>query len=95
MQLVVPQLRFATARLSTGVQVHYAEQGDSDGEALVFLHGYTDSWFSFSGLLPLLPARYRAFAFSQRGHGDSERPACCYTMDDFAADVAAFLSNRW
>ncbi len=55
------------------------------------LHGYTDSWFSFSDLLRLLPARYRAFAFSQRGHGDSERPTCCYTMDDFAADVVAFL----
>jgi non-heme chloroperoxidase len=27
----------------------------------------------------------------QRGHGDSERPACCYSIDDFAADAVAFL----
>jgi non-heme chloroperoxidase len=27
----------------------------------------------------------------QRGHGDSEHPACCYTIDDFAADIVAFL----
>ena len=96
MHLVIPQLRFATARLATGVEVHYAEQGDpslrsGDGEALVFLHGWPDSWFSFSRLLPLLPARYHAYAFSQRGFGDSERPAGGYAIDDYAADVAAFL----
>jgi pimeloyl-ACP methyl ester carboxylesterase len=28
---------------------------------------------------------------NQRGHGDSERPACCYTVEDFAADAVAFL----
>ena len=42
-------------------------------------------------MLALLPARYRAYALDQRGHGDSERPACCYTIDDFAADTVAFL----
>ena len=82
---------FATTRLSTGPRLHYAKQGDPTGEALVFLHGYVDSWFAFSRLLPLLPPEYHAFAFDQRGHGDSEQPECCYTADDFAADVAAFM----
>src|SRR5215212_9513031 len=92
MQQAVPRLRFATARLETGIQIHYAEQGDPGGEALVFLHGYTDSWFSFSRLLPLLdPMRYRAYAIDQRGHGDSERPDGGYAADDLAADVVAFL----
>ena len=48
------QLRFATTGLTTGLQVHYAEQGDPTGEAIIFLHGYSDSWFSFSRVLPLL-----------------------------------------
>jgi alpha/beta hydrolase fold len=91
MQQQVPQLRFATTRLASGPQVHYAEQGDSGGEPIVFLPGYTDSWFSYSRVLPLLPARYHAYAVDQRGHGDSERPDCCYTVEDFAADVVAFL----
>ena len=81
------QLRFAT----TGLQVHYAEQGDPTGEAIIFLHGYSDSWFSFSRVLPLLSPEYHAFAPTQRGHGDSERPECCYTLDNFAADVDAFM----
>jgi non-heme chloroperoxidase len=87
----VPRLGFATTRLATGPKIHYAEQGDPGGEAIVFLPAYADSWFSYSQVLPLLPSRYHAFALDQRGHGDSERPACCYTIDDFAADAVAFL----
>ena len=87
----VPQLRFATRRLATGTLVHYAEQGDPDGDVLLFIHGWPDSWFSFGQVLPLLPARYRAYALDQRGFGDSERPVAGYTIDHFAADVVAFL----
>jgi non-heme chloroperoxidase len=85
------QLRFSTTHLATGLRLHYAEQGDPTGEAIIFLHGYSDSWFSFSRVLPLLSPVYHAFAFSQRGHGDSDKPECCYTVDDFAADVDAFM----
>jgi non-heme chloroperoxidase len=91
MQQQVPQLRFATTRLATGPRVHYAEQGDPAGAPIVFLPAYTDSWFSYSRVLPLLPARYHAYAVDQRGHGDSERPDCCYAVEDFADDVVAFL----
>jgi non-heme chloroperoxidase len=91
MQQEVPQLRFATARLGSGPRLHYAEQGNPGGEPIVFLPAYTDSWFSYSRVLPLLPVRYHAYALDQRGHGDSERPDCCYDVEDFAADVVAFL----
>jgi non-heme chloroperoxidase len=86
-----PQLRFATTRLTTGVTLHYVEQGDQAGEAIIFLHGYSDSWFSFSRVLPLLSPAYHAFALTQRGHGDSDKPQCCYTPEDFAADVDVFM----
>jgi non-heme chloroperoxidase len=85
------RLRFATTRLATGPQVHYAEQGDPGGETTIFLPAYADSWFSYSRVLPLLPARYHAYALDQRGHGDSERPAGGYTVEDLAADAVAFL----
>jgi non-heme chloroperoxidase len=91
MEQQVPQLRFATTQLASGPRVHYAEQGDPGGEPIVFLPAYTDSWFSYSRVLPLLPPRYHAYAVDQRGHGDSERPDCCYAVADFVADVVAFL----
>src|SRR3712207_1351332 len=84
-------LRFATTRLSTGLRVHYAEQGHREGEAIVFLHAYVDSWFSYGRVLPLLSPAYHAFAPDQRGHGDSDKPVCCYTANDYAADIDAFM----
>jgi len=84
-------LRFATIQLATGPRLRYATQGDADGIPVVFLHGWPDSWFSFSRVLPLLPPRLRAFVPDQRGYGDSDRPASGYAIDDFATDVVAFL----
>lgn len=83
--------RFADVHLRTGVQLHYAEQGDPDGDPIIMLHGYTDSWFSFSRVLTLLPITYHIYALDQRGHGDSERQASGYTMPDLASDVVAFM----
>jgi pimeloyl-ACP methyl ester carboxylesterase len=77
--------------LSTGIRLRYASQGDPLGAACIFLPAYADSWFSYSRLLPLLPDAVRLYAVDQRGHGDSERPACCYDVDTFAFDVVAFL----
>ena len=83
--------RFATARLGTGPRLNYAERGDKEGEAIVFLHAYADSWFSYGRMLHLVSPVYHALAPDQRGHGDSDKPECCYAADDFAADVDAFM----
>lgn len=77
--------------LSTGVTLSYLEQGRKGGDVLVLLHGYTDSHHSWDLVLPRIPRSYHVYALDQRGHGDSSKPACCYTQPDFAADVAAFL----
>src|ERR671916_1144020 len=84
-------VRFDAVHLSTDVTLHYAEQGNPTGEAIVFLHAYVDSWFTFSRMLPLLSPEYHAFVPDQRGHGDSDKPQCCYAVDDYAADVGAFM----
>lgn len=85
------QPRLAEAELPTGVRVQYAESGAPGGRAVLLLHGYTDSWFSYSLALPHLSPALRAVAPSQRGHGDSGRPECCYSVADFAADAVALL----
>src|SRR5215204_4797228 len=87
-------MHFAMVSLSTGVTLHYAECGDRTGEAIIFLHAYTDSWFAFSRVLHLLSPSYHAFAPDERGHGDSDKPECCYTVDDFTADVHGRSGDR-
>jgi pimeloyl-ACP methyl ester carboxylesterase len=83
-------MRAGTARLTNGLQLHYVEQGDADGDAVVLLHGWPDSGFTFSRVLPFMPPRYRVLALDQRGFGESSRPGSGYRIDDFADDVAAF-----
>ncbi len=84
-------VRSTRVRLSTGVALNVVERGAPDGEPVLFLHGYTDSWCSFSTVLDRLPPTIRAIVPSQRGHGDSDRPECCYRLPDFAADAVALL----
>lgn len=76
--------------LANGLRLDYREQGDPAGPAVLLLHGYSDSWRSWEPLLAQLPERWRVFAISQRGHGDSDRPAS-YAMAEFAEDAALFL----
>ena len=84
-------LRFASVQLATGPRIHYAEAGRAGGEPVVLLHGWPDSWFSFSRLLPLLPRDLHLLVPDQRGFGDSDRPAGSYEIPQFAADVVALL----
>lgn len=83
--------RERSIRLRTGVTLRYVEQGSRRGPAVVFLHGYTDSHHTWDLNLSRFSRDLHIYALDQRGHGDSSRPACCYTQQHFAADVVAFL----
>jgi pimeloyl-ACP methyl ester carboxylesterase len=77
--------------LASGLRLHYAHQGPARGPAIILLHGYSDSSFSFSRVMPLLPSDLRVVAPDFRGHGDSARPAAGYRISDLAADVIAMM----
>ncbi len=87
------QTAFGEARLPNGVRLRYAEQGPRNGEVVLMLHGWSDSWFSFSRVLPLLPPELRVIAPDQRGHGESDRPHDGYTMEAFARDAMALMDS--
>ncbi len=89
-----PALRFADLHLTTGIRLRYAEQGNPHGHPVILLHGYSDSWFSYSRVLPLMDPKYHVYALDLRGHGDSDRPASGYAMRDLAADVLAFMNAQ-
>jgi len=89
-----PYCQNASARnatLRSGTTLSYAERGDPTGPVVVLLPGPTDSWLSYQPVLDHLPPAIRAVAVSQRGHGDSDKPAAGYRVEDFAADVVPFL----
>lgn len=86
-----PAVRFGETRLSNDLRIRYLEQGPTEGDAVLMLHGISDSSFSFSRVLPLLPATMRVIVPDQRGHGDSDRPSDSYSMDEFALDALELL----
>ena len=89
--LRAPAIHLDRVTLSNGITLHYATQGPRTGPAVVFIHGYSDSWFSFSRIMPLMPAELRLVAADMRGHGDSDRPPLGYGMPDLAGDVVRML----
>jgi pimeloyl-ACP methyl ester carboxylesterase len=80
-----------TITLENEVILEYVEQGNSTGLPVILLHGFTDSWRSFESVLPYLPSHLHVYAITQRGHGNSSKPATGYNPRDFADDVAAFM----
>lgn len=89
-----PLVRHAELRLATGVRLHYVEQGNANGPTVILLHGYSDSWVSYTRVLPLLDKKYHVYVPDLRGHGESERPASGYTLPDFAGDIVAFMDAK-
>ncbi|HVK17444.1 MAG TPA: alpha/beta hydrolase [Fimbriiglobus sp.] len=74
-----------------GRALHYVACGA--GRPVVFLHGYTDSWFSFRLVLPTLAARARCLAADQRGHGGSACEGDDFSVAALAADAAGFIDE--
>jgi pimeloyl-ACP methyl ester carboxylesterase len=91
--LATPVTRFETSQvvLPDGIRLNYVHGGPIGGAGVLMLHGLTDSSFSFSRVMPLMPPELRIVALDQRGHGDSDRPPAGYTMDDFASDVLGVM----
>ena len=76
-----------------GCQLHLVEAGNPKGQPILFIHGFSQCWLTWSRQLNSDLARnYRLVAMDMRGHGTSERPRAGY--DDsrlWADDVAATL----
>jgi non-heme chloroperoxidase len=73
--------------LASGHQLRYATRGADTPIAVVFVHGWPDSWRSFQPVLDALSPATPAVSVSLRGFGGSDAPPDGYTPDDFAADV--------
>ncbi|WP_284617700.1 alpha/beta fold hydrolase [Aquabacterium humicola] len=87
----VPAQSLRRVALADRLHLEVFEQGPRDGLPLLLLHGITDSWRSFEPVLPHLGPQWRVIVPSQRGHGDSDKPATGYCTDDFVADLVALI----
>lgn len=79
--------------IADGLALDVVEQGAPRSPAVVLLPGIADSWRIGEPILDRLPHRTWAFAVSQRGHGESDKPVTGYSPADYAADAVAVLDS--
>ena len=79
------------AHLSS-VTLHFVAAGE--GDAVVLLHGWPQTWYEWRKVVPALAARYRVIVPDLRGLGDSSRPLDGYEKRTVAADIFELLSHH-
>ena len=80
---------------------HYARLKDltmhfviaGEGEPLVLLHGFPQTWYEWRELMPVLARNYMVIAPDLRGLGDSTRPETGYDKKTVADDVWQLLNS--
>ena len=84
-------LEHAVARLPELSQ-HYVMAGE--GEPLVLLHGFPQTWYEWLPVLPELAKHYRVIMPDLRGLGASSRPAGGYDKDTMANDIWLLVNDE-
>ena len=79
--------------LVDGVRMHHVVGGRPDGETVVLLAGFPQSWYAWRRVMPLLAAKYRIVAVDLPGQGDSDRPAAGYDTQTLAVRVHGLLQR--
>ena len=70
-----------------GIQLHLVETGNPSGRPILFLHGFSQCWRSWSRQMDSdLTADFRLVAMDIRGHGASDKPRDAYTDSQLWAD---------
>ena len=82
--------RFETVN---GVRLHYVTGGREDGEVIVLLAGFPESWFAWRKVVPRLASTYRIVAPDLPGQGDSDRPQSGYDTKALAEVVHGLLQQ--
>ncbi|MEU7243271.1 alpha/beta fold hydrolase [Streptomyces sparsogenes] len=74
-----------------GVVLHHVTGGQ--GEPLVLLGGWPQTWWQFRKVLPELARHYRVTAVDLRGMGGSAKPETGYDKRTMAGDIAALIQH--
>ncbi len=70
-----------------------AYKDDGTGNAIVLLHGFTESMEIWNGFIPVLKEEFRVITIDLPGHGHSELLNGICTMDRMADAVKNVLDN--
>jgi pimeloyl-ACP methyl ester carboxylesterase len=73
-----------------GLRLHCVIGGPREGEPVILLHGWPQTWYVWRHVMPALAeAGYWTIAVDYRGAGDSDKPRDGYDKATMAADIRA------
>jgi pimeloyl-ACP methyl ester carboxylesterase len=72
------------------VKTRYVTSGDGD-QAILFIHGFSSSLYSWRACLEPLSRKYRVIALDLKGFGFSEKPESEYTTGEYVDFVIHFM----
>jgi pimeloyl-ACP methyl ester carboxylesterase len=79
---------------ASGVTIHVADAGPSDGTPVMLVHGFPQHWWEWHRLIgPLAADGYRVLAPDLRGAGWSDAPRGPYRKAEMADDLADVIDR--
>ena len=75
-----------------GTELHYVAAG-TEGSAVLLVHGFPETWWTFRKLIPLLATSHRVFAVDLRGFGDSDNGPGTYDSKTSAEDLHLLIET--
>ena len=82
-----------------GIELHTVFAGPIDGEPVILIHGFPQSWFAWRWHIKTLAEHgYRVAAVDMRGYNRSSKPSSAdpYEYEDYAADIIGLMdSQEW
>ena len=79
------------AQTGDGVRTHYVIGGQ--GEPVVLLHGFPQTWHEWHGIMPALAQRYTVIAPDLRGMGASSKPLSGYDSRSVAEGIYQLVTQ--
>lgn len=76
-----------------GVRLHYVSGGNIEGETLLLLAGFPQSWFAWRQVMAILGDRYFIIAPDLPGQGDSDKPLNGYDTISLAQKVQGLMQQ--
>lgn len=98
-EAVQPQSRFAASGQFfewQGHRLYYLEQGQASAPAIVLIHGFGSSVYTWRHLIEPLARTHRVLAIDLLGFGFSDKPDApqLYSIDAFSQQVFALMDQR-
>lgn len=74
-----------------GINIHYVEGGQ--GQPLVLIPGWPETWWAFHQMMPLLAEKYHVIVVDMRGMGSSDKPEVGYDKKTMAKDIFELIKH--